>query len=377
MYHHRSNRGTYSDASEEVLCFPHRFDVRGGGQDASRLQSAPSAMRSGKTVLRSRHSAMTRGRDDVAEITKDKLCIVQFPHPGQEFPVCSTNSKLRNGFYEVPWSDMSSHYRRLIKHNGKYINGDGKFGKGELVFWNEWEGPTSAVENKKKISAISASFVHAVQLPSTSDISGRAIKCSSSCCCSGKFGDLLNTDPCVFGRTFKYSNCRQTRNGTMRRLLSPSLIVFGSRVNGEFCLDTVFVVGDTPADYVDGSDLKNCCSNTYKCLTIDRLPRGYYTFYRGITPRKRKLSEQMFSFTPARLSSEVNYSERCKLNLASLNKIAKVKAFDVNVWRNKKVTTTDNSHIKAVWNEIVRQVIGQGFVLGVRFDWPKAKAKNA
>ena len=182
----------------------------------------------------------------------------------------------------------------------------------------------------------------------------------------------MNTDPCVFGTSFKYSICRQTPKGIMRRLAPGSLIIFGSRINCEFYLDTVFMVGDIAIDYRTGNDLKAMCSKEYKNLTVDRLPAGNYTFYRGITPNGEKLlQEQCFSFVPARLSSMNSRSERCKVDLVQLNSIAQMKAFNVDVWRNKKASSASAAQIISVWNEVVRQVTEQKFVLGVRFAWPK------
>lgn len=183
---------------------------------------------------------------------------------------------------------------------------------------------------------------------------------------------MLNTDPCVFGRSFKYSNCRQTPTGVMRQLANGSLIVFCSRINGDFYLDTVFVVEGTGTDYKTAADI-NSCSSEYKNLTLNLLPPGNYTLYRGARPSRENCKGQCFSFTPARLATMENATERCKLNLASLNKVVGEDAFNLNNWRRASATEVEDEQIKSVWEETVRQVTGQGFVLGVHFDWPEKK----
>ena len=312
----------------------------------------------------------------IATIPKDRLRIVHFPHPGQDYPVCRTNAKLSNGVYAVNWSESGIHCRRLIKHSGAYVDIDWAFHEDEeLVFWNEWEGPTFANDIKGRKNKASASFIHVVRYPEVPCVFTSSGGCNFAGGFFGRYGDLMNTDPCVFGKTFKYSVCRQTPKGIMRQLAPGSLIVFGSRIGGEFYLDTMFVVGDVAFDYRDGSDLGLLCSKAYRNLTIDRLPTGDYTFYRGVAPNNRQsLKRQCFSFVPARLSSVVGYTDRCKLDLVQLNRVAHAKAFDVDVWRNKKTTAVSTPQIVNVWAEIVQQVRRQEFVLGVRFDWPKKGA---
>ena len=56
------------------------------------------------------------------------MLIVQFIHPGREFPVSDTNSEIRDdGRYEVRWSTEPSHYRRCFERfrneSGDYVCG--------------------------------------------------------------------------------------------------------------------------------------------------------------------------------------------------------------------------------------------------------------
>jgi predicted nucleotidyltransferase len=62
---------------------------------------------------------------------------------------------------------------------------------------------------------------------------------------------LRNTDPFVFGGKFMYTLCQQYKKEKHTSTLTPtklhslekgSVILFGSRLNHDFVLDTVFVV---------------------------------------------------------------------------------------------------------------------------------------
>ena len=155
----------------------------------------------------------------------------------------------------------------------------------------------------------------------------------------------------------------------LRRLSKGSLIVFWSRRDGKFCLDTVFVVGDNAIQYQERSTLYPHCSTEYRNLTVDRLVGGEpRTFYRGVEYREgQAYKNQIFSFTPARLKGDTDSDERCCLSITGtpLNRV-----FNIGATRNIKTTIADANLVSDVWHEIVKQVTGKGFVLGVHFDWP-------
>jgi hypothetical protein len=77
-------------------------------------------------------------------------------------------------------------------------------------------------------------------------------------------GFRQNTDPWVWGDRMIYSNCKQVFGPERRptfmqrltqRLTRGSVIRFGSTIDGEFCVDTVFVVASAepwvPAEVAD------------------------------------------------------------------------------------------------------------------------------
>ena len=283
--------------------------------------------------------------------------IVQFYHPGSEFQVVSKRRLDEN--YDVPWN-VGAHHRRLVEHPGQYADAQGLH-YGELRFWTEWEGETRASLLQEKPDAIHAKYLHRVKYP-VAQIGIGNVTAGNGCC--GQ-----NTDPCVFGRTFKYSNCRQGAYPMLRSLSNGSLIVFWSRLNGNFCLDTVFVVGDTAIQYQEGSTLYPYCSTEYRNLTVDRLADGNpHTFYRGVEYcAGQAYKDQIFSFTPARLKGDTDSDRRCCLTIDGtlLNRV-----FNIGMTRGIKATVAAANLVSDVWHEIVKQVTKQGFVLGVHFDWP-------
>lgn len=285
--------------------------------------------------------------------------IVQFYHPGSEF--LNVFKRRPDGKYDVPWN-TGDHHRRLVEHLGQYADAQGLH-DGELRFWTEWEGKTCASQLQENPDAIHAKYLHQVKCPVAP--AGMNNATAGNGCCG------QNTDPCVFGRTFKYSNCRQDARPMLRQLSQGSLIVFWSRRDGKFCLDTVFVVGDTAIQYQKKSTLYPYCSREYRNLTVDRLPDGNpRTFYRGVEYRAdQAFNDQIFSFTPARLKEDTDSDRRCCLliNGTPLNRV-----FNMGATRNIKTTVADANLVFDVWREIVKQVTAQGFVLGVHFDWPKA-----
>ena len=290
--------------------------------------------------------------------------VVQFPHPGAEFPVRDTNSDRRpDGRYDVHWN-TGGHHRRLVKHAGRYVDAHGVLQKGDLLFWTEWEGCTTATRLESQNGLVNAHDLHEVVYPVYTNNRNNAATCSQ------------NTDPCVFGRTFKYSNCRQRGpRCTLRNLQQGSLVAFVSMIQDTYCLDTVFVV-DTRRDYLTDNTNTVDCSAEYRTLTLDRLPAHQnFTFYRGMTcSGNGNQANALFSFTPVRLYSGLGNQQnfaRCALDVDAVNKAVGRDVFTHANLRNINTTALSAQEIRRVWTEISRQVKEQGFVRGVSFDWPR------
>lgn len=324
----------------------------------------------------------------MASITKDKLCIVQFMHSGNEFPVLKCKrtiapSELSKSRFHVYWSAEPSHYRRLIQHCGCYVDKNGNYLSAPLAFWSEWEAETIAERLHPNKDFFKANFIHHALNPML--MSGTGV---CGCGTAAKCPLYLNTDPCLFGSTFKYSNCHQSKFGDLRRLAPGSLIVFGSykKIAGcqpkeVFCLDTVFVVDDIAVDYATDNVNAVPCSEKYKNLTLLRLPMGEnFTFYRGATCHSSvTLNDALFSFTPAKLVGDGDAAyKRCVIeDIEVLNRHLRKPVFYRSARQGFHAEVADMREIKAVWKKIVNLVTyGDNFVLGVHFDWPTRRKEN-
>ena len=173
-------------------------------------------------------------------------CIVQFQHRKDEVLVGRTNARSRDVF-EVGWN-MGDHRRRLVGHSGNYVE-SGICYSGELAFWTEWEANTQARNLSPLTSWGCARRIHYVMSPLHGDAASAKEKRSDANDCSGRANKYQNTDPCVFGKSFKYSNCKQDSAHELKNLPAGSLIVFGSIHDNIYYLDTVFVVADGPGDF--------------------------------------------------------------------------------------------------------------------------------
>ena len=297
-----------------------------------------------------------------------EMHIIQFIHPGKEFPVGDTNSDRRpDSRYNVHWNMKNHHHRRLVKHNGRYVDTNGVLHEGDLLFWTEWEGCTTAKRLESQNGLINAHYLHEVVYPVYANRRNGA----TTCC--------QNTDPCVFGRSFKYSNCRQRGpRCTLRNLQQGSLIAFMSMIQGVYYLDTIFVV-DTSQEYSTDKTGTVNCSAEYRTLTLNRLPaHKNFRFYRGVTcPDNGKKVNALFSFTPSRLYSGLDNQHdfaRCALDIDAINQAVGRSVFSGSYLQGIKQTLSIEQETWKTWKEIVRQMTVQGFVCGVNFDWPRRQA---
>lgn len=322
----------------------------------------------------------------------EQPCIVQLQHCKDEIGISSRNSvRLANGNYSVNWNN-GGHRRRLVGHWGKFATPE-EHGEGELAFWTEWEAKTIAHRLRPLACDMCAKRIHHVLSPICEEVSGKIARVGINC--ADRSAEYLNTDPCVFGDSFKYSFCKQDAALGLKRLPPGSLIVFGSIHREHYYLDTVFVVADNPVVYeTSAAGVANIdCSDEYRKLTLERLvcnAPGEYAFYRGVSFENG--AHEPFSFTPAyRFSSDRKKSQdcydveanlercrkRCRLDLQRLNAAAEAHGdlvrnpFDILRTRPTTITSANLCCVKAVWNDIVQQVTSQGFVLGVHLGWPE------
>lgn len=312
--------------------------------------------------------------------------IIQFMHPGKEVDVKKLSKN--NGW------NIYGHARRLIKHVGVYVDSNNIVKEGELAFWNEYEAPTTPtrIPRSGRYNWKFAKYEHEI-LPLTKQMAN-PFKDKGSCC--------ANTDPCVFGDTFKYSNCQQIPQGDLWKLNSGDVVLFGAHHKNLFALDTVFVVRDRGIVYqvpIRTFPLPSAISvsSEYKILTLDNLgPRknrrakknhakqfiDQFVFYRGVPVLKGDLLErgQIFSYTPAKLAGTPDYNERCMIDLRVLNGRLRKAGLNAGFARKLKqghkaiVYSGGQVSVNLVWNEVRDMVekvnMKNPFVLGTHFDWP-------
>lgn len=136
----------------------------------------------------------------------DKLCVVQFLHPGGEHAP--------DGGPHMPWN-TGPHPRKFLISPGDYVVGNelSRTHHAELTFWGEWE-PQSEVAPFGPPYPGAPQYLHrpyyVLPLPSQ---------------------QVQNTDPFVFGDRFRYTYCLQkTVFGPtqLQRMAHGSVILFGS-----------------------------------------------------------------------------------------------------------------------------------------------------
>lgn len=295
--------------------------------------------------------------------------IVMFRHSPDEYsPKIQGVSGLCN------WNATTKHFRRFLLSVGDYVDSTNTLQSGDLLFWSEWEACTWVRKLLPK-RLHCATWLHEPIYP-------------TACPPSAGGGCLhrQNTDPCVFGDSFKYAlclqqTCRQGRvfSTKMQQLDSGSLIFFGGTRRGTFFLDTVFVVGEkTP--YV-GPDWARAvqCSNAYRILTLNQT-QGKLSFYRGITWSQREQHNGLYSFAPGKVlqnratlnTLSVAFRNRCVLNFGPLNQIVQnVSTKQFGVSQNFTAINAPLNVVQLAWNELLHQVKANGFVPCVHFQWPQ------
>lgn len=295
----------------------------------------------------------------------DVLAFVQFIHPGIEnFP------EKRNKTDLISWNH-SSHRRKFLCAHGQYVNKD-RLVDDELTFWGEWE-PQSRITRiaTPKDDGSSPHVIHHPILDLTEQIK------------DSKNRFRQNTDPFVFRDQFLYRCCQQRRKTgptKLAHLLPGSIVLFGSRVNGMFAVDTVFVVG-TYHDYCDqigGLDFDHNLKGYAEIVGVGfgmnepgwNKDNSRMRLYYGASPSKPY--ECMYSFVPCKpLKGNERGFARPTLTQADMRDIYNDCITD-NLQQSFKLCT--NATLKgniAAWNRIRTLFAQKGYLEGVYFLCPK------
>jgi hypothetical protein len=228
---------------------------------------------------------------------EDKLCFVQFLHPGGEHRcgpdrLIPWNAAKRNAQGEL--GKVPNHARKFLLNPGRFLRSADQQcpERGDITFWGEWEAQSEQVEDYGKGSSPASLQRPYYVVPEN-------------------YEGHQNTDPFVFGETFLYTSCQQIKKGNKTQLchLAPgSVILFGSKLGGQFVLDTIFVVSDKTmwhrslddlgrekfdgtaywevtarAWYPEHPDAGSCISSPsrrlYRSATLEHPWKGLYSFF--------------------------------------------------------------------------------------------------
>jgi len=281
---------------------------------------------------------------------------IQLNHPGRQKPF--TTFTIGKGYVKIgnniirEWNNDCVHYRKFIRNNGYYVNGldDLKPTPAELFFWGEWEGN---------------SFFNPFPKNDFRKLPNGLHKLFHSTVIRGK----QNTDPYIYGESFKYCACKQ--KGKLTNLTSNDLILFGTvtpKLN-KFYIDTVFVVkGSDPPSHVQATGAAEY-SQVYKEETLEQLKEYLLT---PTIENKKKVylsktwwdDKNYFSFVPCKLSYDNIGFERLFIELDN-----RTFQFSSNP-SGISYLTKCSLNSKELWKEIVKICLKQGFKLGVKFDEP-------
>lgn len=285
---------------------------------------------------------------------------VQLPHRGLE-------AKPDNGDF-IHWNTTDDHRRKFMQANGSWLDAE-TVKNGSIWLWGEWE-PEFKVAHKFTVSG--SGLPHYLWRPHwipKPNYRGYGYQ---------------NTDPCVFGG-FYYAICRQPDNEGLRELPKGSVIVFGSDLNHEWVVDTVFVVSkshpytlgnyqalldkpelEVPEGYREVVLEPGCCRLQDKPLE--------YMLYIGATYENRKDFDGMFSFFPCQPQPRHLLSgfRRPAIKLPP-------KYFTPNLREAAKGAMEEDEleagDVKALWLNVMNQVLDEkknrGVRLGISADFPE------
>ena len=296
----------------------------------------------------------------------NNLVFVQFPHPGTEYVM--GKGKLGRCI-EKGWNYDIGHHRKFLRTSGSYMNGNKETETENLFFWGEWEPDSKAECCQLRPTR----WVHTPIL--NIDHNGQ-ILAKPQIIEKGVTKQRRNTDPFVFGDDgFLYSCCRQKKS--LKKIGPGSIILFGSRMQGHFAIDTVFVVGDF-RDYtaeLHHTKLKGFTPKYYTdIMGMDfGEVKGAFRCYKGATPKNR--INGMYSFSPCHLTGENNVFERpiiCSNDFKGLTLSRPLEdgLISDTVSRNFKMTsqlTLDDLH--KIWERICELILKDGIVAGTKFNY--------
>jgi len=291
---------------------------------------------------------------------KEKLCFVQFTHPGGEH-------KPDKGKSFKSWN-KGKHQRKFLMTDGNVVVNNNLVKNIPLLFWGEWE-PDSEIS--KTLEKPIGDYPHYIQKPIFDN--------------SQPYQGRQNTDPYIYGEQFHYCCCKQWRAGKptqLAKLAQGSIILFGSTINQNtthayFALDTVFVVDKFIEYNAENfiSKLKDKVSKNYFEITIKSAYSG--TIEKQVIANEKpevrccfgasinNKVNGMYSFVPCKeFKNDTIGFERVKITSSDFDFISN----NLNAAPKLNVTTNIEMN-KERWNKLKQIVEKQGFLIGVNFNF--------
>jgi hypothetical protein len=323
-----------------------------------------------------------------------KVVILNHPFPEREIEDFliedgNINKGTISWIKEGPKYNKVEHARKYLVTKGNYINKDEELVEDvELGFWGEWEASSKFTRNSNDEVFEPKYFHYPVKLD----------KKENNYC--------INTDPCVFGNNFIYSNCKQNRKGAVdgkiKNLESGDIVIFGGfkKKNNKLVLliDTVLVVKHMAQDfknhstvskkftdiniYRNDSDVKVEIPSWYNNLTSSTLSKDFsYTLYLGAN-YEDKFNDKLYSFFPCKPyegndDTGFNRIESIPVELDHPIFVDNGIHLKLDMKRafNYKVITSGNNEfteeqMHKIWDDIRKYIFDQGLQLGVYAQLP-------
>lgn len=298
------------------------------------------------------------------------LRAVQFLHGGQQAPVRTGTPAWHQHIADAmpqaagytPWNTGAVHYRKFMSANARLLCSlDARPKRSVIEFWGEWEPPSLADPVAEYIGGHGPRHIHRPVLAFDNREWVHAIGSSAS-----SNNDCTNTDPFVFGDEFYYVCCHQKAFPTMRNLERGSVVLFGSRRDFQFVLDTVFVVADYLRWPEDRSAIEQRTPSTYHRATLDYLDASEsQVLYIGATYKNPV--HGMFSFVPCLPHSKT-------LGGFMRPVIRHSEAFPfISPRKTQGISTqllTDLNQARHVWESVANVVVDAGLCLGFDIEMP-------
>lgn len=270
---------------------------------------------------------------------------VQFLHPGGEPPVSILKDNL------CPANNGQHHRKFLHAKTGSYVTPSGQRQDGCFTFWGEWEHESSILLPAYFPKGKGWPRQLHTALPPKPPANGIVANPCTTGCAQNSASGVLSTDPFVFCEPMLYLHCQITKNGQLNTLNPGDIVVFGSRLNGQFVVDTVFVIADRVS--VNDSAL---------CKLFVQANDAHFTtaplVYRGATFAAPV--DGMFSFFPALPCTAEGTPQAFQRPTLTLN----ATLINENMRQGHRISPTNTN--KDVWQKIVDEIRQQGNVLGLR-----------